>query len=115
MIVYRGGRRQRGYGIGGVFSSLFRKILPFLEKGAVTVGKHALSTASNVLDDVEHGERNIGKSLKRHGKKRAWQAARELGTHAIKTAADWNDDIFAPTSKRRRRNEDDDDDDIFSD
>jgi len=116
MIVYRGGRRQRGYGIGGVFSSFFRKALPFLEKSALSVGKHALGTVSNVLSDVEHGERDIARSIKRHGKKHAFEAGKEVGSHAIKRASEWNSDTFAPTSKRRRRSTSDEEDydDIFS-
>ena len=114
MIVYRGGRRQRGYGIGGVFANFFRKIKPFLQRSAVTVGKNALDTAVNVLGDVERGG-DVVKSLKKHGKSAAWKTAKQVGMQAIKRARDWDDDTLSPDSKRSRRDDSDGEfDDIFS-
>lgn len=116
MIVYRGGRRQRGYGIGGVFSSFFRKTSPFLKKGALTVGKNALSTLSNVLEDVEGGK-NVVDSIKRRGKAGAWKTMREVGSQALKRSPELLADIFSSDSKRARREEhesDNEEEDIFS-
>lgn len=66
MIIYRGGRRQRGYGIGGVFSSLFRQALPVLEKGAKIVGKNAVQLGMNMAQDAIQGKDPL-KSLEQHG------------------------------------------------
>lgn len=106
MNVYRGGRRQRGYGMGGLFSGFFRKILPFLQDSAVTVGKNLLNVGTNVLQDVEAGDSNVRESLKRHGKAGAIKAAKRIGGHAIKRGRDIFDDNQSPDSKRRRRTED---------
>ena len=40
--VFAGSLYQRRHGIGSFFGGLFRKILPFLNKGARVVGKEAL-------------------------------------------------------------------------
>jgi len=52
---YRGAPVQRGHGIGSFLGGLFRAALPMLRKGAVAVGKEALSAGANVLDDVAFG------------------------------------------------------------
>jgi len=109
MNVYRGGRRQRGYGIGGLFSSFFRKALPFLKDSALTVGKNALNLASNVVNDAEAG-RDVVKSIKKHGKRVAMKTAKDVGFNALKRGADVFQDIWSPDAKRSRPEEED----IFS-
>ena len=49
--VFVGSPYQRGHGIGSFLSELFRKILPFLNKGARAVGKEALRAGINVIED----------------------------------------------------------------
>lgn len=110
MIVYKGGRTQRGYGIGGLFSSFFRKASPFLKESALRVGKNALDVASDVLYDAGQG-RDVFRSMKKHGKKAAMKTAKEVGLTALKRSADVFDDIWSEDSKRRRS---DDEEDIFS-
>ena len=56
--------RQRGQGIGGIFGSLLRRLLPFLYK---TVLPQALGVASNVVTDLANGKRNFSDSIKEHG------------------------------------------------
>ena len=111
MIVYKGGRRQRGYGIGGLFSSFFRKAQPFLKDSGLTVGKNVLGVASNVLQDVEQG-RNVLDSIKKHGKRGALKTAKEVWLSAFKRGADVFGDIYTQDTKRRRSEEYEDD--IFS-
>ncbi|GFY07393.1 uncharacterized protein F54H12.2 [Trichonephila clavipes] len=53
---YKGINFQKGYGIGGIFRRLFRTALPFLVKGAKTIGKEVLMTGSHVASDVLSGE-----------------------------------------------------------
>ncbi len=90
MIIYRGGRRQRGYGIGGVFSSLFREALPVLEKGAKIVGKNAVQLGMNVAQDAIQGKDPL-KSLEQHG----INAALTTGGELLDTTLD--------TGKKRKR------------
>jgi len=45
---------QRGHGIGSFLGGLFRKIPLYLSKGARAIGKKALCTGINVIEDVEN-------------------------------------------------------------
>ena len=107
MLVYKGGRRQRGYGMGGLFSGFFRKLQPFLEQSALTVGRNAVDTVSNILEDVEQGDRDIVGSLKRHGKAGAIKTAKQVGLKALKRSMDVFDDIATKPAKRSRPTESD--------
>ena len=109
--MYKGGRRQRGYGMGGLFSGFFRKLQPFLEQTALTVGRNAVDTVSNVLEDMETGDRDIVGSLKRHGKAGAVKTAKQVGLKGLKRMMDVFDDSPAKPSKRSRPTESD----IFED
>lgn len=52
--VFIGSPYQRGHGIGSFLGGLFRKILPYLSRGARVVGKEALRAGLNVIEDVEN-------------------------------------------------------------
>ena len=103
MLVYKGGRRQRGYGMGGVFSGFFRKLRPFLKEAALTVGRNAVETVSNVLEDVEKGDRDVVRSIKKHGKAGAIKTAKQVGLRGIKRVMEGTDGIQSQPSKRTRR------------
>ena len=61
--MYFGGvRRMRGAGIGGIFGSIARSLIPFARKYLVP---HALDMAKNVVNDVSEGKK-IGDSLKKN-------------------------------------------------
>jgi len=113
MNVYRGGRRQRGYGIGGLFSSFFRKALPFLKDTALTVGKSALDVVGNVVNDAEAG-RDVVKSIKKHGKRVAMKTAKDVGFNALKRGSDVLQDIWTQDAKRSRPNDEEEDEEIDS-
>jgi hypothetical protein len=59
MPVYMGAASQRGHGLGNIIGSLFRRILPFLQRGAAV----ALRTGATVIDDVRGGK-TVKDSLK---------------------------------------------------
>jgi hypothetical protein len=44
-------RTQKGMGVGSFLSSLFRKIAPYIYRGAKAVGGELLSTGANLLRD----------------------------------------------------------------
>ena len=48
---------QAGAGIGKVFGSLFKFLLPLVKKGGRSLGKHALHTGMNIVHDVLSGEK----------------------------------------------------------
>ncbi|KAF4513977.1 UNVERIFIED_CONTAM: hypothetical protein B566_EDAN018374 [Ephemera danica] len=50
--VYRGVEWQRGHGIGSFLGGLFRKVIPFLTRGAKVIGKETAKAGLNVLDDI---------------------------------------------------------------
>lgn len=54
--VYRGRRVMRGGGIGKVFSGLFKRILPTLKAGAMSLGRRALDGAVGLTSDLVDGE-----------------------------------------------------------
>lgn len=70
---FRGAARQRGYGLGGVFKSMFKYLiplfrthaLPVLKKGAEVVGTEAIKAASNIATDTIKG-RNIKDAFQDH-------------------------------------------------
>ena len=57
---YRGPVLQRGYGIGSIFKSVARSVMPSLKE----IGKSALTTGLEVLQDVTKGE-NIKTAAKK--------------------------------------------------
>jgi hypothetical protein len=54
---FRGARMKRGYGIGGIFRSLARYIIPLFKQGVKVVGKRALPAAAEVGQDVFQGKK----------------------------------------------------------
>lgn len=65
--MYRGGRFQRGYGLGGIFGSLLRTVMPIVKSVGKTIGRQALRTGAAVASDVLHGG-DVGEALKTHGR-----------------------------------------------
>ena len=58
---------QRGGGLGNFLGRLFRFVLPVAKKVGKAVGKQALTSGADILDDVVKG-RNIKESAKEHGR-----------------------------------------------
>ena len=54
--AFHGARFQRGYGLGSIFRGLFRWAMPHLQQGAKVIGKKALQTGVNVVQDVLDGD-----------------------------------------------------------
>jgi len=69
---FSGMRYQRGAGIGSVFSSLFRTLLPVAKTVGKAVGRQALSTGAQVASDALAGQ-NLGEALKQRGREGAAQ------------------------------------------
>ena len=83
--VFIGPGSQRGYGLGGMLSGLFRTAMPFLKKGALSlgkeVGKQALTTGAGILEDVMAGE-NIKRSATRRAKETGQRMKRKAMARA---------------------------------
>ncbi|KAJ8048251.1 hypothetical protein HOLleu_00494 [Holothuria leucospilota] len=76
--VFRGGRGQRGHGIGNILGGLFRSAVPLLKKGAKALGKEALRTGMAVAGDVLDG-----RSLKSSVKSRGLAASKRVARKAV--------------------------------
>ena len=86
--VFSGSRYQRGMGLGSMFRSFFRWLVPVMKthavplfrEGAKAVGTEAVKTASNLAIDAVAG-RNAAESMK----ERAQEAIESLSSKAQTT------------------------------
>jgi hypothetical protein len=92
---HRGPRFQRGYGIGGVFASLFRRVLPFLKSTAKDAGKTLLRAGLDTASDGLRGE-NVREAAKRNFE----NAGRAIGSDVIEKV---RDQVGEGSRKRKRR------------
>jgi hypothetical protein len=94
-IIHRGPRTQRGSGLGSIFASLFRGLVPLIKTGSKIavksgaqfvkspVGKRIIKSAKKELvksgtslaSDIAKGE-NVGKSLKKNLKQASGRVAK---------------------------------------
>lgn len=81
LAYYQGQPYQRGYGIGGWFKKLFRMALPFLARGAKTVGKEALRTGVEIAQDVMEG-----RQFAEAAEERSKAAGKKLAKKALQKA-----------------------------
>ena len=72
------GHGQMGYGLGGLFRSVARAIMPMVKSGAKTLGNIALSSGANFLGDVL-----AGKNVKKAAKSRLTEATGVAKQRAI--------------------------------
>ena len=72
MSIFYGARKQRGHGIGSIFSGLFRSIFPVLKRVAPVIGKKALQTSIDIVSDMAARQ-----SLKESAKSRVTDAFKE--------------------------------------
>jgi hypothetical protein len=84
-------RRQRGYGIGSIFASIGRWLLPFAKKYVLP---SAVEMAKNVASDVMNSGGNLKESLK--------DSLKERGIQALKNTAS-NIMTQSGSGRRRRR------------
>ncbi len=72
LVGFRGSRfPQRGAGLGSIFSSLFRSILPVAKSVGKAVGRQALSTGAEAAADTLAGRRSFGDALELRGRQGA--------------------------------------------
>lgn len=83
MNVFRGspwqvGHGQMGYGLGGLFRSVARAVMPMVKSGAKALGNIALSSGTNLLGDIL-----AGKNVKKAAKSRLNEATNVAKQRAI--------------------------------
>ena len=77
---FTGARVQRGHGFGSLFSGLLRTVAPLIRRGAVVLGKRALTTGAQIAGDVV-----AGKNIKKAAQRRATAAGRHLMQSLLNT------------------------------
>lgn len=86
------GYSQRGSGVGSFLGGLFRKILPILRKGTVAVGREAVNSGTNFINDVNHNV-DPRKALKKR--------SREAAVNLVKKVL--HGDGYKTRSNKRKR------------
>ena len=56
MPYFIGTRVQQRYGLGNLFSSLAKSVLPLVKKGAKTLGKQVLQSSVEFASNALHGK-----------------------------------------------------------
>ena len=79
------GYGQVGFGLGGLFKSLARAVMPMVKSGAKALGKSALTTGANVLKDVASGK-DLKQAIKTRGKE-AVSEAKDKAINRLQTFA----------------------------
>ena len=77
MPYFAGARVQQGYGLGNLFSSIAKSVLPLVKKGAKTLGKQVLQSGVEFASDVLHGK---------NAKQAAIDQARAAGSNLLQAA-----------------------------
>ena len=85
MPVFRGSAWQQGYGLGGLFRSVARAVMPMVKSGAKALGKIALNAGANLLGDVASGK-NLKDAVKTRGKE-AVSVAKNRAVKRLQTYA----------------------------
>ena len=99
MPVFYGARMQRGHGIGSIFGSLFRSVLPIFKRVAPAIGKKAIQTGLEIVDDVASGQ-----SLKEAAKSRVMGAFKEGINKTVHNEIDQSGSGTRRGRKRRQKN-----------
>ena len=93
---FTGARVQRGHGFGSLFSGLLRSVAPLIKRGALALGKRALTTGAQIAGDVgQNVKKAAGQNVKKAAKRRATAAGRDLMKSLLATPP--------PPGKRMKR------------
>ena len=75
---FNGARYQQGYGLGNIFSSIAKTVLPLVKNGSKAIGKQVLRSGVGFASDVLSGK-NV--------KQAAIDRAKATGSNLLKAAA----------------------------
>ena len=87
------GHGQMGYGLGGLFRSVARTVMPMVKSGAKALGNIALNSGANFIGDVL-----AGKNVKEAAKARTREAADVTKQKAVQRLR-----AYAQTGSGKRR------------
>ena len=77
MPYFSGARTQQGYGLGNLFSSIAKSVLPLVKSGAKAVGKQVLQSGVDFASDVLNGK---------NAKQAAIDRAKSAGSNLLQAA-----------------------------
>jgi hypothetical protein len=80
--AYGGVSVQHGRGLGQTIGNLFRSAVPLLKRGALALGKKALTTGARIVGDIASGQK-FGDAMKG----RLQEGAKELLDQAVESVA----------------------------
>ena len=100
-LYFSGAPFQRGYGLGSIFTSLAKSIMPLVKSGAKAIGKQALKGGLGFASDVLAGK---------NAKQAAVDRARAASSTLLRQAANRKRKAPARLQKKRRKRSSD----IFS-
>ena len=114
ILFYRGPVLQGGYGLGSIFKSVAKSVMPSLKE----IGKSALTTGLEVLQDVAKGE-NIKTEAKKHPTENSLAflddtVSRMSPRKSIKGSTNKQMTISSSKAKKRKHQSGELDDTIFS-
>ena len=75
---FNGARYQQGYGLGNIFSSIAKTVLPLVKSGSKAIGKQVLRSRVGFASDVLSGK---------NAKQSAIDRAKAAGSNLLKAAA----------------------------
>lgn len=82
MPVFAGGVSQRGHGLGSIFASIGRSVLPLLKSGVSRIGREVVQSGARFAGDVLAGHSPRSAAIKR-----TREAGRSLLTSAQRSFA----------------------------
>lgn len=95
MRIYKGRRRQKGYGVGAHFASFFRKAIPVLKKAGYSTTKHWLREGGDILEELEKSDKDWQNVVKKHVKKAAKKSINPLLDLGVSAARQGINDVFS--------------------
>ncbi len=119
MRIYRGRRRQKGYGVGAHFASFFRKAIPVLKKAGYATSKHWMREGGDILEELEKSDADWQNVLKKHVKRAGKKSIEPLLDMGVSAAKEGIKDIFSepdvspPPAKKAKTSHEEED--IFGD
>lgn len=92
--VFKGTHFQQGYGLGSLFGSLARGVLPILK----SAGKEMLKSGAQALGDVISGDRDFGEVVRERG----LAGLKNVGRNVTQQVANVLDGKVSSTPSRKR-------------
>lgn len=105
--VFRGTVYQEGYGLGSLFGSLFRSVIPTLKTTALSAGKTLLQSGADVVGDIVEGRRGFKDAVKHRGIQGLKTIGKEASTSLLRALAKTRQQSgsggYRGRSRKRRR------------